>query len=622
MGAAVYDYRPLITNSGLDHSISSIALAVRTNDQTIVFGNAGVFKLNPVIKRIQVGQEYWEIAAVPVNGWNAYRNMRILPMILAGLVIVFMLAGILTFVATRQDYLTRLIAAGTKDIAAANEALSENIAKEKAAVRDLAGLNRLYSLLSRVNETIVRAPKKAELLEKVCRTIVDAGGYRMCWIGLIDKETNRVVPIGAHGVVEGYFDNMNIVAPKSAKGHGPKARALMAKKAFISNDVEHDPEMAPWLELSMQHGYRSEASFPLVISGVLIGSLNLYSAKAGEFTDEDIRLLGEVANDIAFALESFEKEAVIEHLASFPRLNPNPVIEFDISGKIKFANDAANSALTAIGGSPDLNQFAPKDFAAIAAMMDMENPPETLSREVSIQNRMFSEIVHLLTDLKTIRLYATDITERYQTEKLEKQRKAEVERNYEVMRRSLDGTVKAIAAVAEHKDPYTTGHEKRVVEMAMAIGRELDQDETFLEGLRIAATLHDIGKIYIPAEILSKPGTLNDLEFSMIKQHPRYSFDILSKIDFPWPVAETALQHHERMDGSGYPQGLKGEDIKLEARILAVADVIEAMGSHRPYRPALTIEEALDEIRKGKGGLYDERVASAALLLFKTGFEI
>jgi HD-GYP domain-containing protein (c-di-GMP phosphodiesterase class II) len=150
------------------------------------------------------------------------------------------------------------------------------------------------------------------------------------------------------------------------------------------------------------------------------------------------------------------------------------------------------------------------------------------------------------------------------------------------------------------------------------IGAELGFDEQRIEGLHVAGNLHDIGKITIPAEILSKPGKLTKIEYQLIQGHPQSSYDVLKDVEFPWPVAQVALQHHERMDGSGYPQGLKGEAIVLEARIMAVADVVEAMSSHRPYRPGLGIDKALAEIERGRGTAYDADVADACLRLFRT----
>jgi len=178
------------------------------------------------------------------------------------------------------------------------------------------------------------------------------------------------------------------------------------------------------------------------------------------------------------------------------------------------------------------------------------------------------------------------------------------------------GTIEALATVTETRDPYTAGHQRRVTQLACAVARELGLPADQVAGLRVMGLLHDLGKITIPGEILSKPGKLSDTEFAIIKSHAQAGYEIVKEIRFPWPVAEVILQHHERMDGSGYPQGLTGPDITPEARILAVADVVEAMASHRPYRPALRIELALEEIAQNKGVLYDPEVVDACLKLF------
>jgi PAS domain S-box-containing protein/putative nucleotidyltransferase with HDIG domain len=185
------------------------------------------------------------------------------------------------------------------------------------------------------------------------------------------------------------------------------------------------------------------------------------------------------------------------------------------------------------------------------------------------------------------------------------------------LRKALDGTIEAIGRVAEARDPYTAGHQRRVTELAMAVAEKLGLDERAIEATRAAGLLHDIGKLSIPAEILSKPSVLSPLEMSLMKVHPQSAYEVLRTIDFPWPVADIVLQHHERMDGSGYPQGLRGDAILTQARILTVADVVEAMSSHRPYRAALGIEAALEEVKQGRGVQYDALVVDACLDLFR-----
>lgn len=191
--------------------------------------------------------------------------------------------------------------------------------------------------------------------------------------------------------------------------------------------------------------------------------------------------------------------------------------------------------------------------------------------------------------------------------------------SWEKQKRTMQGTMDAMAFTIEKRDPYTAGHQHRVTKLAVAIAERFGFTKDRIEGLKMAGELHDIGKIYIPAEILSKPGNITDVEFNIIKTHPKVGYDILKSIEFPWPIQEFVLQHHERMDGSGYPDGLKGNDIHLEARILAVADVIEAMVSHRPYRPALPIQQAIDEIKHNQGILYDKKVVDACLDILMNG---
>ena len=192
----------------------------------------------------------------------------------------------------------------------------------------------------------------------------------------------------------------------------------------------------------------------------------------------------------------------------------------------------------------------------------------------------------------------------------------------EDLKNSLEGTIRTLAATVEVRDPYTAGHQARVANLAIAIAKELQLSEFQIEGVRMSASIHDLGKIQVPAEVLSKPGKLSEIEFNLIKAHPRIGYDLLRDIKFPWPITTIILQHHEKMDGSGYPQGLKGDEILLESRILAVADIVEAMSSHRPYRPALGIEKALEQIKKDRGTLLDPDAVDACLKIFEEGFQL
>jgi len=200
-----------------------------------------------------------------------------------------------------------------------------------------------------------------------------------------------------------------------------------------------------------------------------------------------------------------------------------------------------------------------------------------------------------------------------------KRAEEELQITVEKLRKATAGIIRAIDLIVETRDPYTAGHQHQVARLAEAVAHEMGLPAEAAEAIYVAASIHDLGKIYVPAEILSKPGHISDIERGIIRTHPQVGYEILRSIDFPWPIAEIVLQHHERLDGSGYPRGLKDGDIRMEARILGLADVVESMGSHRPYRPTLGMERALAEIRKNRGTLYDAEVVDACLHLIEQG---
>lgn len=205
-----------------------------------------------------------------------------------------------------------------------------------------------------------------------------------------------------------------------------------------------------------------------------------------------------------------------------------------------------------------------------------------------------------------------DAQERGKRRLLEQEQKASMQK----LQMALEQAIAAIAATIEKRDPYTAGHQQRVASIAEAIGKEMGLDSTCIHGIRLGSLIHDIGKIYVPAEILNRPGRLTPEEFGLIKTHPVVGYEIVADVDFPWPVAEMVRHHHERLNGSGYPDALTSNSIGIETKILAVADVVEAMSSHRPYRPSLGMDRALEEIESHRGVLYDEKVVSACVSLF------
>ncbi len=323
------------------------------------------------------------------------------------------------------------------------------------------------------------------------------------------------------------------------------------------------------------------------------------------------RLEEKVAEKTAALLESEEKyRTVIE--------NAVEAVFVLQDGMIKFFNPSVPQ-LTELSEedlqtTPFLEFVHPEDRAAARDRYARRLRGEALPDEYTFRI-VGSDGEILWTEIRSVRIewegrpatlnFARDVTER---------RRAE-----EALKEALSGTIEAIGLTTETRDPYTAGHQRRVTELAVAIAEELEFDEQRIKGIQAAGLMHDIGKMAVPAEILSKPSALTDMEMALIESHPRVAYDILKSVKFPWPLAQIVLQHHERIDGSGYPQGLRGDEILIEARVLAVADTVEAMASHRPYRAALGIDAALKEIEAHRGTHYDPEIADACLRLFREG---
>ncbi|MFP5344332.1 MAG: HD domain-containing phosphohydrolase [Gammaproteobacteria bacterium] len=388
----------------------------------------------------------------------------------------------------------------------------EDITERKRAEQALQRSNRALKTLSACNEAILHATSESDLLQAMCNVIVETGGYRMAWVGYAEQDAECTIrPVASVGIEEGYIESLRLTWADRERGEGPTSLAIRSGQVQITHNILTDPRFTRWRDQAVKNGYASAIVLPLSDGQHVFGNLSIYAAEPEAFDENEIRLLQELANDLAYGIITLRMRA--EH-------------------------------------------------------------------------------------------------RRLQEEHL---------KSAERLKEALTDTIRAIALTVEKRDPYTTGHQQKVTELCVAIGRELGLPEDRLEGLRLGALIHDIGKIYVPAEILNRPGRLSDAEFEVIKSHPQVGYDIVKDVKFPWPVAQMTLQHHERMDGSGYPKGLKGEEICLEARILAVADVLEAMFSHRPYRPAVGLDKALAEIEQNRGKYYDPAVVDACLKLFREG---
>ncbi len=340
----------------------------------------------------------------------------------------------------------------------------------------------------------------------------------------------------------------------------------------------------------------------------------------------------ELQTTIEIALYKFKMEMKMRNrerlLSTILKSIDDGVIATDQEGMITFMNPLAETLTgwkqTQVLGKPANDIFdirsektGEKHEIPVGKILDGKQIKHESEAILISKKREKIPIEHIITPIKEesgkingIVLTFTNISRRKKAEE-------ELFKSFEKQKLVMEGTVQAMAFTIEARDPYTAGHQIRVTKLACAIAEEMHFSKDKIDAVRLAGSLHDIGKIYVPAEILSKPGKISEVEQNIIKTHPQVGHDILKSIEFAWPIAKIVLQHHERMDGSGYPSGLKGKDILIEARILAVADVVEAMCTHRPYRAALTIEAALDEISINKGKLYDAKVADACLRLFK-----
>jgi PAS domain S-box-containing protein/putative nucleotidyltransferase with HDIG domain len=387
--------------------------------------------------------------------------------------------------------------------------LVRDVTERKQAELKLQRTNRALRTLSATNAILVHAKDEEELLQGICQAAVQRDSYSMVWVGYAEYDAKKTVrPVAQAGFEEGYLEHINISWANTRLGKGPMGTAIRTGKVTITGNIQHDPRFKPWREEALRRGYASSVALPLIVDDEILGALNIYASEPDAFDEEEIKLLAEMADDLAYGIIALRTKA------------------------------------------------------------------ERDQHEQSLRKSQAS------------------------------------------LRASLTGTIDAVARAVGARDPYTAGHQKRVAELSVAIAGELGWEKERIEGLRLGAMIHDIGKINIPAEMLSKPVRLTEIEYQMMMTHPETGYEILKDIAFPWPVADIAHQHHERLDGSGYPQGLKADQIIDEAKIVAVADVVEAMSSHRPYRPGLGVNAALEEISKNRGKAYDADVVDACKKIF------
>ena len=452
-------------------------------------------------------------------------------------------------------------------------------------------------------------------------------------IMLTDEERLHLVYAKGYG----YNKELEDIVKKTAfhldkkESLGPLVVAFKEQRPFLIDNIDHIKEdVTPrTLEFMQLLGIRSFICVPIIYEGRAEGVLavdNLQSKKP--ISQSDINLLMGIAPQIGISMNNARAyQRIRESEERFRALGenaPDIIYTLDADGAFNYLNPAWEGILgytqeEAIG-QYFIDFLKKEDVGRFSRYLDqIKNKKETITGATGVlltkegKERLFNISCspnfgpegNVIGAIGTIK----DITE--------------LEKNVEILESTLQSTIDAMAVIVESKDPYTSGHQKRVMGLAAAIAEEMHLDEKQIEGIRMAAMIHDIGKINVPAEILNKPGKLSDIEFKIIKTHPEAGYHILKNIEFRYPVAQIVLQHHEKINGSGYPAGLKGDEILIESRVITVADVVEAMATDRPYRASLGMGETLKEIEQGAGTLYDRDAAHACLRLFEEkGFRL
>ncbi|MBC5767662.1 HD domain-containing phosphohydrolase [Ramlibacter albus] len=462
-----------------------------------------------------------------------------------------------------------------------------DISRRRERELALARTDRALRTLSACNACLVRERSEGELLLQVVRAIHETGGYPLAFVDC--------GPAGG---------GLRAAAGRGLARSGEAAlrNAMQGAVAGAAVQVCRSNAGEAVAVLPLGADGREPAPGVLVVLG-----------EGPAFDEPELRLLAELAEQVGYGIANLrarEQQAALDErvrvLARLPEEDPGAVMRVAAAGTVLYANPAAQAFLRACGcevGAPapaGCHAMAQEALAAGAVRVE----------ELALAGCLYQVTFAPVPDAGYVNVYARDVTAQRDAER-------ELERSRRRLMDSLVQTIDTVARAVEKRDPYTAGHQHRVAQIAVAIAREMGLPPARVEGVRLGAMVHDIGKIYVPAEILSRPGKLLPAEYELIRSHAQVGYDIMAGIDFPWPVAEMIVQHHERLDGSGYPAGLKGDEIVLEARILAVADVVEAMAAFRPYRPALGIDAALQEVESRRGQWFDAQVVDACVRIFR-----
>ena len=503
-------------------------------------------------------------------------------------------------------------------------------------------INRRYNealLVQEIGQKSSDMTKVDELLQYIIESLVKRLDFDRGIIMLANKQKDRLVYTVSYGYNpknEDYLHNIQFHLD-NPQSKGTAVASFRTQKPFLVNDlsdIEHDLSRKS-LDFVNTMGSRSFICVPIVYKGESLGVLivdNVQSKKP--LSQTEMSLLMGIAPQIGISIKNaIAHQKIKESEECFRSLSenaPDIIYTLGIKGKFTYINPVVE---TILGYRPE--EIIGRYFIDIVRKEDVHRCIEFFKQVRDHQQTIKEEMGILLHKDGTERYFSFSCAPNFDSEShfigvvgtfknMTDIRKSEMElkKSFEKLQSVMSSTIDAISIIVESRDPYTAGHQRRVTQLATAIACELALSKEKIDLIRMGSLIHDIGKIYIPSEILTKPMKLNDIEYAMIKSHPEVARKILKQVDFIPTVVDMVYQHHERIDGSGYPRKLKRDDILIEARILAVADTVEAMATHRPYRASLGIEKALEEIENQRGILYDEAVADACLVLFREkGFQ-
>jgi PAS domain S-box-containing protein len=517
-----------------------------------------------------------------------------------------------------------------------------NITAERSSAEEaLCRANRGLRMACECNRALVGAVEESALAEEICRIISEIGEHPLVWVGIAGTEEGKPLLMAAHARSEdALLPSASTTWANLRSGQTPAGIAIRTGEPYLVRDLLTTRASHPLRAAASEQGFTAWFALPLIEAGATIGAMNVYSADSDAFDSDEVKLLVEMAGDLAYGIRAIRLRAkhardettLIESTERYRALVENIQLNVSLLSadyRILMTNATCgkffNRSPSSLIGKRCHKEFEKRDTVCPhcpgTIAMKTRRPAESLA--TGVRDECISYPVR-------IRAFPTFSPNGEPTgfieivEDITDQKKAQEQlvESAAKLHKMMDGTIKAISSALEMRDPYTAGHERRVAQLACAIAGFLGLSEQQTEGIRIAGFLHDIGKIAVPTEILTRPGKLGEYEMGIIKTHPQFGFDILKEIDFLWPVPLATLQHHERLNGSGYPLGATGDQIIPEARIIAVADVVEAMSSHRPYRPAPGAEAALAEVAANKGILYAPEVVDACTRLFtERGFQ-